>query len=398
MKSKVYCRSWKEWINLPGLLFVNLFRGYRSQFIVLTCLFIRILSTEFVYAEGPLAFHHLIEVPIGGEVLISLLGYNSDGYDTDATIHTVPPFGGTLYQLSYNFNKQGIGPTTGKRIENGPTLVTGTNNRVVYARPKFDQDNHPDMDIFNYTVFDGKKSSMAGNIVIVGPDHVLVQSNFLFGIDGWTIEGNKEDHDVLFDHANLSGPIRRFIYGFEKIRNVDSNNDDLELWHFVAPEKFSGWWGIAYDGYLEFDFASFTGNFSSAELNFDGDVNIVEISCNECRHFRGITLGYPLMSANGFDGSVTSFSLPLNEKSGWLKKPDKPSLTKWEPPTKCEMIQVLSSISKIKILGDLTRWWESVILDNVQIRSSKPKGRRHLPRCAQHFPDGSKCSCLSDLV
>ena len=96
MKSEVYCRSWKEWIDLPGLLFVNLLRGYRSQFIVLTCLFIRILSTEFVYAEGPLAFHHLVEVPIGGEVLISLLGYNSDGYDTVATIHTVPPYGGTV--------------------------------------------------------------------------------------------------------------------------------------------------------------------------------------------------------------------------------------------------------------------------------------------------------------
>ena len=38
------------------------------------------------------------------------------------------------------------------------------------------------------------------------------------------------------------------------------------------------------------------------------------------------------------------------------------------------------------------------ILDNVQIRSNQPKGRRHLPRCAQHIPDGSKCSCLSDLI
>ena len=38
----------------------------------------------------------------------------------------------------------------------------------------------------------------------------------------------------------------------------------------------------------------------------------------------------------------------------------------WAPPTQCEMLQVLSHLSAVSILGDHTKWHESVSLDSPQ--------------------------------
>lgn len=43
----------------------------------------------------------------------------------------------------------------------------------------------------------------------------------------------------------------------------------------------------------------------------------------------------------------------------------------WTVPSRCTFIQVLSSLSKLSILGDFTTWYESVGLDSVALVNTK---------------------------
>ena len=73
-----------------------------------------------------------------------------------------------------------------------------------------------------------------------------------------------------------------------------------------------------------------------------------------------------------FLGAPAKFSLPLLESAGWLKDPQN-TLKPYTVPTKCDMVQVLSRLSALRILGDWTNWYESVALDNVDILNTKGK-------------------------
>jgi len=110
---------------------------------------------------------------------------------------------------------------------------------------------------------------------------------------------------------------------------------------------------------------------------------------------KGITLGYSLasliQSPNGrFTGQPLRITIPLREtkSGGWMKDPQN-TLISWYPASQCDVIQVLSRLSKLSILGDYTTWYETVALDNVQIVNTQG----HLPLCAQERPDASICSC-----
>lgn len=56
------------------------------------------------------------------------------------------------------------------------------------------------------------------------------------------------------------------------------------------------------------------------------------------------------------------------------------------------MIQVLSRLSSLDILGDWTTWYETMALDNVQILNTKTG---QIPVCAMSRPDASICTCDS---
>ena len=92
-----------------------------------------------------------------------------------------------------------------------------------------------------------------------------------------------------------------------------------------------------------------------------------------------------------FDGSTTTFSIPLDETAGWRKDP-KNSLFAWPRPSQCDMIEVLSGLSGLRILGDLTDWYESIALDAVSLKAPA-SGRSEVPTCAQGTPDASVCTC-----
>lgn len=61
------------------------------------------------------------------------------------------------------------------------------------------------------------------------------------------------------------------------------------------------------------------------------------------------------------DGQPRAISIPLLE-TVWLKNP-KNTLLPWTQPTQCEFVEVLGGLTSITVLGDQTRWYESVAID-----------------------------------
>mmetsp|Transcript_34772 Transcript_34772/g.41937 ORF Transcript_34772/g.41937 Transcript_34772/m.41937 type:complete len:363 (-) Transcript_34772:57-1145(-) len=349
-----------------------------------------LLSSNRAYGDDPLALHHLYEVLVGSDHVISLKGYDLDGDMTQATITTLPT-SGSLYQVSSVYNKYGYDPKIGTLVTTVPTNVTGDDSRVVYVRPNIDRElRDGQWDRFDYTVSDQSATSAAGKIVLVGPSSRVVTSDFLLSIDGWTTSGNTRNG--VIHEASSMGMMSHYIFSSDDSRHINSDGDDIDLWYFEAPEKFTGWHGIIYDGYLDFTLSSFTGNFSHSMLNYEGEINLVEIFCKKCDMRRGVKLGFPLSKSVGFSGGVQQFSIGLGELDGWLVDP-KNSLYEWTTASKCQMIEVLSGITSLKILGDFTRWFESVSIDTVQWRSSTPSGWKQLPPCAQVMPNAAKCVC-----
>jgi hypothetical protein len=247
---------------------------------------------------------------------------------------------------------------------------------------------------FNYKVTDAKTSSYDGTITIVPPSGAIVGSNFLLNNEGWTIVGNKALSSSATFEPYSRGKLNHYVIGSDdKISVSREGGEDSALWYFEAPASFLGNKGVSYGGHLSFMLAAFSGDFSS--LN-DG-ANLVQLDCAECIGpvGKGITLVYPLSkalreAASSFkDGSMeVSFSLELLESSGWLKDSQN-TLKEWQPPSQCDLIQVLSRLSSVRILGDLTRWYESVALDDVLLANKVSK----IPVCAMIRPDASVCSC-----
>lgn len=195
-----------------------------------------------------------------------------------------------------------------------------------------------------------------------------------------------------------------------------------------------GNWGIAYGGTLSFNMGAFSGDFTnlnganvsamqypqycvtspSAPSNlflylemptyttlldpfrthhaYLTKTHLVELECAACVGpvGMGITLAFPISALvrAPFTGDSTAFSIPLVETSGWMKDPQN-SLLAWTRPTTCDMIQVLSRLSGLRILGDWTTWYESIAIDNVQISNFKGQ----IPLCAMARPDASVCTC-----
>ena len=65
------------------------------------------------------------------------------------------------------------------------------------------------------------------------------------------------------------------------------------------------------------------------------------------------------------DGKAKQVSIPLVE-SAWKKDP-RNVLLPWAAPSQCEFVEALAGISNLRILGDHTRWYESVGLDTVSV-------------------------------
>ncbi|KAL7534559.1 hypothetical protein ACHAXR_005951 [Thalassiosira sp. AJA248-18] len=353
--------------------------------------------------HAPLALHHLHEVANGDEVVISLRGHDLDGDKTHATITKLPRVG-ELFQLSHVFDKHGYDPKAGSPITSVPTIISGKDSRVVYRRPKFDYRIHQigseswkerDAVQFEYTVNDGnEEESQAGTVTFVSDTtRQLVSSDFRFMDEGWKTVGNTKSN--VRHEATRRGEMNNYIYAVDDLIDVDAEKNDRQLWKFLLPEKYTGWYGAWYGGTFEFTLSSFSGDYSGVNDHWVGDkhhpLNLVEIYCESCDLFKGATIAFPL-SAQTFDGQTTQYSMTMTESAGWVKDPQN-TLYEWTAPTRCSFIEVLSGISNVTILGDFTNWYESVSIDNVRWVAAPSKGRYQIPLCAQDTPNCRKCSC-----
>jgi len=243
---------------------------------------------------------------------------------------------------------------------------------------------------FTYTVSNGRTTSPAGIVTVAPLSGALVGSDFLLDAQGWTITGNKvSPSPASFEPYSRGLLLNHYVFGTDDVINVNNFGDvDQSLWYFQAPPAYLGNHGIAYQGTLSFTLGAFAGNFSQTNGNA---LHLVELECATCHGpvEMGIKLAFPLAQIMpAFDGSPRVFSLTLSETAGWLKDPQN-SAKPWGPPTRCDMIQVLSRLSALRVLGDFTSWYESVALDSVTLTNTQGQ----LPLCALQQPDASVCLC-----
>jgi len=271
-----------------------------------------------------------------------------------------------------------------------PTQVNGKESRLVY-KPSGRVKNG-EWARFQYSVNDHEAQSRDATVVIAAPSNVILASDFHIDDEGWTTIGNGRNGNNVIHERSSRGAMNMYIYANDQSLNIMRDGNDMDLWYFELPRKFHGWQGILYGGRMEFDLSSFGGDYSPEKQNRPGKMNLVEIHCAKCSVNQGETYGFPLKATEGFFGETTSFLLPLNELGGWLKDPKSTELD-WISPTKCEMIEMLSGISSIRILGDFTTWYESISIDNVKFSVHKADDRYQLPVCAQIQPDGRRCNC-----
>lgn len=374
-------------------MFVNKAEHRKKKIIFLiAAVLLTIISSQDCVRDDLLALNQIYEVAVGGEHVISLKGRSLAGKKTLATVTSLPS-SGSLHQLSYVFDKYGYEPKAGPKISAAPCNVTSRDGRVLYRRPDPDRVSNGRWDVFTYKVSDGFKTSLTGKILLVPPSHVITKSTFISGVEEWRTVGNNEQRGNKVTHEQSSrGNMSYFIYASDDLVNVDHEGNDLDLWSFLAPPTVLGWMLMAYGGSLEFTMAPFSGDFSPENLNFGGNLRLVEMVCSTCNYNRGVTIGFPLNSQELFKHGITKFNIPLLESAGWVKDP-KNVLLPWSQVSKCEFLEIISNISRLKILGDFTKWYETVSIDDFQFRSAIPQQERNLPKCAQWSSDASDCRC-----
>ncbi|KAG7382045.1 hypothetical protein PHYPSEUDO_005354 [Phytophthora pseudosyringae] len=309
-------------------------------------------------------------VDSGAEQVLYLKGFNYDGAKLSYKITSLP-LNGEIYQLSDIYSEYGYEPKrAASPITTVPTIVTGSNNRIVFLRPPFGGPRRDNKYAeFRYTVTDGVTTSNEGIVVITTSD-ALVSSTFDLDVDNWGILSNGAGADSRphFQPISRGVQLSYYIYGLDAaIHRRDDTGDDSMLWYFTAPPKFLGNHWSAYGGSLDFVLSSAEGSFDAANLNLAGSGHLVELECATCAQFTGITLAMPLSPVFSYDGTITQFRLPLNELAGWVKDP-KNIILPWSSFEQCDFVSVLSGLSALRILGDFTRGYESVALDSVVLR------------------------------
>ena len=320
-----------------------------------------------------------------GGNMIRLKGANPCGNKLTYVITDLPRYG-AIYQLSQVFNLHGYNPISGKQITDKNTVVDWSSNRVYYV-PTGRLSVRLQSDAFTFMITDGKNKSFDGTVTVVDKSGTIVGSDFLSGNEGWTIIGNAKAGAVSvpeFEPFNRGKSFNHYIYAKDDIINHSKFGDqDKSLWYFNAPAKFLGNKGAAYGGHISFSIGLFAGDIASLSKG----VNLVELECKECGYNTGIRLAHRFSKIH-FTNKIAHFKIELLETANWLKDPQD-SLKRWSAPSRCEFIQVLSRLSGIRILGDITTWYETVAIDNVGLSNNK----NNVPACAMGRPDASVCTC-----
>lgn len=364
-------------------------------FTLLAPLLLLLLDTCTVWTQAvaPIALHFTVPATSNSENLIRLRSYDSDGDTTQSSIVSMNGCGttncGTLNQLSQPYSAYGYLPKAGNVISGQPTPidVTGSANRIVYTPPKNKRSPEDRWGWFEWQSYDGSSySTKPGIVALLAPGNVLVQSSFMFNTEQWSVVSNGAGGVGTSHSASSRGLLNHYIHSKDDEININpSTGADTRLWYFVAPSKFLASATsnptnmLAFGGSLTFTMSSQAGDFSTNNLN--SNVPFVILECATCDSGMGIRL-VRMFGANAadisFDGKEKVFTVPMttsatNKMNGvvWLKD-SKSTLIKYTETNDCELIEVLNGLSSLKILGDFTKWHESVSLDDVKLVAGHP--------------------------
>eukprot|EP00297_Palpitomonas_bilix_P015130 CAMPEP_0113881966 /NCGR_PEP_ID=MMETSP0780_2-20120614/8679_1 /TAXON_ID=652834 /ORGANISM="Palpitomonas bilix" /LENGTH=214 /DNA_ID=CAMNT_0000868901 /DNA_START=420 /DNA_END=1064 /DNA_ORIENTATION=+ /assembly_acc=CAM_ASM_000599 len=183
--------------------------------------------------------------------------------------------------------------------------------------------------------------------LFIQPCHcrILVQSDFTTDKEGWSSTG----------HGGI----------VQKTSMLFANDADCDIWYFVAPSKFLGDQSAAYNGFLNFRLGHF--EFSSGGKGMIRDFDVILESA-----FARISLGVKDV-VPPWVGSSRS-SLALSEYGGWVV------IETGLAPTRHQFVQVIASLTGLKIRGGYYHGFESTWIDAVTLVEGDGTGQKVMKR------------------
>lgn len=168
----------------------------------------------------------------------------------------------------------------------------------------------------------------------------IAKSTFDTDDEGWTIGCD-------LHYSPTGGNPGGYIYGIDI---------GCGTWYFSAPLKFLGDVSAAYNQKLTFDLKQV---LLGDQIKTTKDVILIGA---------GITLVFDTPYNPGV--YWTAYSIPLNESAGWI------NAATGEPPTREEMMMVLSSLDSLQIRGEYSYndYGDTTGLDNVVLNGIDPLG------------------------
>lgn len=309
----------------------------------------------------------------GVKVDVKLRAFDTAGRPLSYRLKTLPKTGVLTLPAQVYCDYGYMPKDLGAKAVTGVTLSCASVH-VVYTYPATMRPPVGRMDIFHFVASaDGGLSfpyQAAVHVVssAVSPA-VLSSADFSTNTESFLAIDDKGTWPVTHEPTSIGAAMNRYIHASDRDRGV---------WWFLLPSKFLGDQAMSYGGAISFALSSSAGDFSQTKLRpksvgsrAAGGAWGVMLDCATCAHGAGITLGYPLEQL-GFTGTTKSVSVPLKE-SVWKKDPQNTLDLVWAAPTKCELVEVLSKLSAIRILGDFTTGRESVSLDNVRVAAGTGK-------------------------
>lgn len=286
------------------------------------------------------------------------LAYNNDNNNDKNNLS------GNVFQVSTVYSNYGYNPAQGKKITNS-TKIFDKFGRFVYLT---NNSNHKGLlDKINIKITNPNLNMIFDKYIYILPKSgIIVSSDFLFGIDNWTIVGSNplKNNSIPTHNKYSSKNMSYFITWIDDYINVDSfESDDKALWYFRSGEKFKNNLEISYGGNIQFMMTSFSGNFSN--LNNINQIPFVKIYC---KNQNNILVYYYRQKINlnqdEHNGLTKKFNIKLDNLE-WKKISIKTHIE--DNLTKEEFISCLKNVSHIDILGDWTRGIETIGLDSVII-------------------------------
>lgn len=328
------------------------------------------------YVQNPVARHVGVAAPANTATVVTLVGHEDNNGALEFYVKSLPK-AGHLYETSPNYRNYASEPKAAPApiAEHMlPFLVTDLLHRLVYIPPGNVLPPEGHWSSFKYStristrpVFPGGTESEDGIVVLNSPENRIAGSTFSLGFDGWTVSGNLEDVQPVYQPFAW-GSLSRYMYASDSVQWIDfATGFDRYKWYFEAPAaKFHREeLAAGYGGTLHFTMRSLYGDFSFLNSPLD----LVTLECDSCNMGGGLRIVRLTDDFLKFNGEEFEVSLTIRTGQQWKRDPLNAALPFTEA-TECEIAAVLHNVSRLAILGDFTQAGESVAIDNVYIASA----------------------------